>query len=598
MEEEEFETVEPAEAATDTVAEPEPLEEEFETVGAFPASAGAPMFFAAPAPSTLEDVARLGVSGATLGTQPELTGAAAAVPEFLGGKLMEAKKTYERVMAEQRAKREEARARQPILGGAAEMVGGVLTPLPLPRGANFLSRLGTGAAIGTGTAAVQGAAEAGPDNRLAGAIQGGKYGLGAGLAVPVVGQVLRQASRLLPGTPGSVVNAPVAQAASAVTGGKVDAPFYERMLSDPDARRRAFAARRQYTDLEGATEAFDDFATTTDQRVLQEVGNLRRAGATELTQQGAMAQPRAAVAQTIDRAIVRAEPFPDRFGADFMRAVRNAREAVQGVIPGVQHPPRGEDFVYGLQTARQDMDAIINGNPKFQLPPGNRFEQQFAREIRDEIDAVLKTSPAWVRHDELYAAWAPIKKVIDEKVTGGRYMPQGDPSYRKFEQFMNSSGGPGEMAQKRVYMENMDRFMQREFANDPVLQEWNAFMRMFDDLSMAKGLANLGAGSGLTTGRFGSLMTALGGLASGTTAGTGAAGLAIAASPVIHPGAFLAALNGASTAQEFLGRILPSLGPQIRPRVIIMANQAMRQKPDMSSQEMAEYLQNTLLGGE
>jgi hypothetical protein len=163
---------------------------------------------------------------------------------------------------------------------------------------------------------------------------------------------------------------------------------------------------------------------------------------------------------------------------------------------------------------------------------------------------------------------------------------------------MNSAGGAGEMAQKRVHMENMDRFMQREFAGDPVLQEWNAFMTQFNDLGMAKGLANLGAGSGITTGRMGSLMTALGGLASGTTAGTGAAGLAIAGAPVFHPGVFLAALNGATTAREFLGRILPTLGPQIRPRVIIMANQAMRQKPDMSSQEMAEYLQNTLLGGE
>jgi hypothetical protein len=239
-------------------------------------------------------------------------------------------------------------------------------------------------------------------------------------------------------------------------------------------------------------------------------------------------------------------------------------------------------LIRGYHEARQDLDDVIDWDSYSNIPRPSRADQDKAKEVRQYIDGILKSQPTWRAHDELYASWAPLEKALKKHIieNGGN----GNVSYRKVWSLISGAGGEAAMADKQKVIDDFVDYVSRNFANEPeIMNRLGRFQRMTEDLMLGKRMANLSAATGMTTGRFGNIMTKP---------------MAAASAPVSLPVVWLNALNAASNARDFLARIHPHLPNSIRNRVIIMANQALKQKPDMTAEEMASLTQSQISGGE
>lgn len=592
-----------------------------------PSPAAAPL----PPGKLSDDIPLLLAQGATFGGREEIIGGlygavegAKNLPQGPGAALKAAKAKYEQVMAEEHNKTQEARARSPYLSVGLEALGGFAAPVPV--GALTMGK-GLTKAVGTGltTAAAGGALES-PGDRVGGALRAAPLG---GLIPAAAGGVGKLATSGLAAT-GAGMLAP-----------GLDTALYADLLRNPALRKQTLSARTRYPDVAAAGEQVGDLFGDVVGEVRGASVASKLAGNEALIQQGFLDKPLDNAINYVERKLQFAE-LPENalnYSAELKQTLQKALASLKGYFPEankmsgkvaqrnaldaeledlqnklalaqassnksalmkqrvaklqteIQNKQAKLDplakevddvLINGYHEARQDLDSIIEWKPGNNVPRPSRADQALAKETRDYIDSVMKTSQDWRVHDEVYAAWAPLEKALKSQImeSGGT----GNVSYKKVWSLISGAGGEASAADKKALIDEFSAYVTKNFSNNPnIMSKLQKFQEMTQDLTLAKRYAGMGAATGMTTGRLGAA------IANPTR---------FIASPVTFPTVFLQALDKANSAKEFLERIHPSLPTNLRNRVIIMVNQALKQKPDLTVEEAAQIVQNQVQQGE
>lgn len=599
-------------------------------VQALPDVAPTPAQAAPPPPGNAwNDASLLLAQGATLGGREEIIGAGAGAWEGVknimngpGAALKAAKARYEQTMLAEHQRTQEARARNPIAGIAYEATGSLAAPIgALGMGKGLASAIGTGMSTG----AVAGALES-PENRL----QGGLQGAGVGAVLPAA-----------VGGAGKLATSGLAATGAGMLAPGLDKAFYADLLQNPALRKQTLSARTRYPDVAAAGEQVGELFGDVVGGVREKSTESKVAGNAALVSQGFLGDAldnakayvrrafkfvnspendlnyspqfkktlakiygnlegkfpaanaiagkvarRDAMAQeigTLEKALAAAQNSSNKSALMARWAAKLTQELAD---KKAQFDPLNQEvdgvLIKGYHEARQDLDAIIDWRPGSNVPRPERADREQAIQVRQYIDGILKSSPEWQAHDELYAAWAPLESALKQQImeTGGT----GNVSYKKVWSLISGAGGDAAAADKKALIDDFSSYVAKHFSNNPeIMGKLQKFQTMAEDLTLAKRFQGMASATGMTTGRFGA---AIGNPSR------------ILAAPVAFPTLFLQALDKSNTAKEFLERVSPGLPTQVRNRVIIMINQAIKQKPDLSVEEAAKIVQNQTQGEE
>lgn len=587
---------------------------------------------AAPPPGKMsDDIPLLLAQGATFGGREEIIGGlygavegAKNLPQGPGAALKAAKAKYEQVMADEHNKTQEARARSPYLSVGLEALGSTAAPMMGVvggMGKGLVGMVGTGMA----NAAVTGALES-PGDRVGGALRAAPLG---GLIPAAVGGAGKLATSGLAAT-GAGMLAP-----------GLDTALYADLLRNPALRQQTLSARSRYPDIAAAGEQVGDLLGDTIGAVRSSSVASKMAGNEALIQQGFLDKPLDNAVNYVERKLQFAE-MPENalnYSAEIKQTLQKALANLKGYFPNankisgkvaqrnaldleikelqkklqlaqtsanksalmkqraakleteIQNKQAKLDplakevddvLINGYHEARQDLDDVIDWDSDSNIRRPSRADQEIAKETRDYIDSVMKTSKDWRVHDEVYATWAPLEKALKKQImeAGGT----GNVSYKKVWSLISGAGGDASAADKKRLLDEFSDYVTKNFSNNlQIMDKLQKFQKMTQDLTLAKRFQGMGAATGTTTGRIGAA------IANPTR---------FAASPVFFPTVFLQALDKANTAKEFLEKIHPALPTGVRNRVIIMVNQALKQKPDLSVEEAAKIVQNQVQQGE
>jgi hypothetical protein len=598
-------------------------------VQALPDVAAAPAQAAEPPPgNNWDDAGLLLAQGATLGAREEILGAgygavegAKNIFEGPGAAFRAAKAKYDQISGAEHQNTQNARARNPYLGVGYEALGSLAAPIgALGMGKGLVGAVGTGAATG----ALAGALE-NPNDRLGGAAQGGVVG---GVLPGVVGGVGKLATSGLAAT-GAGMMAP-----------NLDKAFYADLLQNPALRKQTLSARTRYPDVAAAGEQVGELLGDVVGGVREKSVESKLAGNEALVQQGFLGEALTNAKNYVKRTFQFVDsPENDlNYSTEFKKTLAKVYGNLEGKFPEANAisskllrkneleaharmlegniaiaqasrknalmdrrianltkeleetkanlDPLAQEvdnvMIKGYHEARQDLDSIINWNPGSNVPRPQRADQQQAIKVREYIDGILKTSPEWKQHDELYSAWAPLESALKTQImeTGGT----GNVSYKKVWSLISGAGGEAAAADKKALIDDFSSYVTKHFSNNPeIMNKLQKFQTMAEDLTLAKRFQGMASATGMTTGRFG--------------AAIGNPSRMLAA-PVAFPTLFLQALDKSNSAKEFLEKINPGLPNAVRNRVIIMVNQAIKQKPDLSVEEAAKIVQNQVQQGE